>query len=183
MGKLSVFNFITLDGYYKGANEDISWHMHGNDENKFAAENLKAGNTLIFGRVTYEMMAGFWPTPAGKALSPEVADGMNRVEKIVFSRTLKKPTWNNSRVVSEDIVGEIKKLKAAGKNMTILGSGTIMTQLSQAGLIDDFQFLLNPVILGKGTSIFEGIDHKITLKLTGSEKLKNGLLILNYQPV
>jgi dihydrofolate reductase len=76
MGKLSVFNFISLDGYYKGENEDISWHMHGNDENKFAAENLKAGNTLIFGRVTYEMMASFWPTPAGKALSAEVADGM-----------------------------------------------------------------------------------------------------------
>lgn len=182
MGKLGVFNFITLDGYYKGVNEDISWHVHGNDENKFAANNLKSNNTLLFGRVTYEMMASFWPTPAGQALSPEVADGMNRVEKIVFSRTLKKATWNNSRIVSENMASEVKKLKAAGKNMTILGSGSIMTQLTEAGLIDDFQFLLNPVVLGKGTSIFAGIDHKLNLNLTGSETLKNGLILLNYKP-
>lgn len=90
MRKLSVFNFITLNGFYKGPGGDISWHKHGEEGSKFSEENLKSANILLFGRVTYEMMAGFWPSPMAYETFPAVAEGMNNTDKIVFSKTLKK---------------------------------------------------------------------------------------------
>ena len=97
MAKLNVFNFITVNGFYKGANEDISWHKHDDPEaSQFAADSSTSGGMLLFGRVTYEMMAGFWPTPAAAEAYPEVAKGMNSMEKIVFSNTLKCVDWENS---------------------------------------------------------------------------------------
>ena len=89
MRKLTVFNFVTLNGYFEGPKGDISWHKHGADENEYAIEKLGTGNMLLFGRVTYEMMAGYWPTPDAIKNDPVVAERMNSAEKIVFSRTLK----------------------------------------------------------------------------------------------
>jgi dihydrofolate reductase len=116
MGKLSVFNFITLNGFYKGPNNDISWHRHGAEENEFASEGLKSGSILLFGRVTYEMMAGYWPTPLAAQNDPSTAEGMNNSEKIVFSRTLKNAKWNNTRIISVNLIEEVKKLKKNGKD-------------------------------------------------------------------
>ncbi len=152
MRKLTAFLFISLDGYYKGINEDISWHIHGGDEIKFSEKSLQSRNILLFGRVTYEMMAGFWTTPEAKKTLPVVAEGMNNCEKIVFSNTLTKADWQNSRVVSGDIISEMRKLKSgSGGDMTILGSGTILTRFADAVLLDEFQILIDPVALGKGT--------------------------------
>jgi dihydrofolate reductase len=133
MGKLSVFNFMTLNGYFKGPNEDTSWHHHGNpEEGDFAADGAQSDSIILFGRKTYEMMADFWPTDAALNSMPEIAEGMNRSEKIVFSRTLRIAEWNNTRIVKNNIVEEIKKLKATSKkDMTILGSGSILTQLAR----------------------------------------------------
>lgn len=182
MSKLTVFNFITLNGYFKGPNEDISWHKHGHQENEFAAESLKAGNLLLFGRVTYDMMASYWPTAMAKENDPGVADGMNSAEKIVFSRTLKKPEWENTRIIKDNILEEIKKLKQAGKNMTLLGSGTIVTQFAEQGLIDEYQIMVDPVVIADGTPIFKNINRKLELKLTNSRSFKSGVVLLSYVP-
>ena len=184
MRKLNVFNFITLNGYYKGRNGDLSWHKHGGEEGEYSKEGLAANNILLFGRVTYEMMASYWPTPMAKENDPEVAEGMNKAEKIVFSKTLKKADWSNTKVIKENIIEEIKKLKQeSGKNMTILGSGSIVTQFADNGLIDEYEFMLDPVALGDGTPIFKNISHNLELKLTGTRTFKSGVILLSYQSI
>jgi dihydrofolate reductase len=184
MRKVTVFNFITLNGYFKGPKGDISWHRHGAEENEYAASNLKSGGTLLFGRLTYEMMANYWPTPIAIKNDPIVAAGMNHADKIVFSRTLKKVEWSNTRLVKDNIVEEIRKMKQQpGKDMTVLGSGSIVAQFAEQDLIDEYQIMVDPVVLGRGTSIFKGIKHKLDLKLTGTRTFKSGVVLLSYQPV
>ncbi len=184
MRKVTVFNFVTLNGYFEGPNGDISWHRHGAEENEYGAENLKSGGTLLFGRVTYEMMASYWSTPIAIKNDPIVAEGMNNADKIVFSRTLKKVGWNNTRLVKDNIVEEIKKMKQMpGKDMALLGSGSILTQFAEQDLIDEYQIMVDPVVIGDGTSLFKGLKHKLDLKLTMTRTFKSGVVLLCYQPV
>jgi dihydrofolate reductase len=185
MSKLTVFNFVTLNGYFKGPGGDLSWHRHGAEENEFAAGNLNSpGNILLFGRVTYEMMAGYWPTPEAIKNDPVVAEGMNKADKIVFSRSLKKAEWNNTRLVKDNIIEEVKKMKQLpGKDMTILGSGSIITQFAEQGLIDGYQIMVDPVALGDGTPIFKGISRRLELKLTTTNTFKSGVILLCYEPM
>ena len=184
MGKLSIFNFITIDGYFEGPNRDISWHRHGAEENGYAAEMLKYGATLLFGRVTYELMAGYWPTPLAHKNDPIVAEGMNKADKIVFSRTLKKAEWNNTKLMKDDIVEEIKIMKQSAVNhLVVLGSGSIVTQFAEQDLIDEYQFMVDPVVLGDGTPIFKGMKQKLDLKLTSTRTFKSGVVLLCYRPV
>jgi dihydrofolate reductase len=129
------------------------------------------------------MMASYWPTPEAMKNDPAVAAGMNRAEKIVFSRTLKKPAWNNTRLVKTNIAKEVRKLKHEGKTMTILGSGSIVTQLAQLGLIDEYQIMIDPVALGNGTTLFKGLKGKLDLKLKGTKAFKSGVVLLSYQPL
>ena len=184
MGKLSVFNFITLNGYFEGPKSDISWHRHGAEENAYAVDALKSGSTLLFGRVTYDMMASYWPTPLAMKNDPVVAEGMNKANKIVFSRTLKKVEWSNTRLVTDNMADEVKKMKKVpGKNMTVLGSGSIVTQLAQQGLIDEYEIMVDPVLLGDGTPIFKGIKQTLNLKLTASKTFRSGVVLLSYVPM
>lgn len=180
MGTLSVFNFATLNGFYKGVGEDISWHRHGEEEGKFSAESSSHGAVLLFGRKTYEMMKSFWPTPDAAKAMPVVAKNMNEAEKIVFSRTLKTSDWQGTRVVSGKIEDEVRKLKQAGKTMTVLGSGSIVAQLADAGLIDTYQFMIDPVAIGEGTPMFNGLKKKLDLKLTSTRTFKSGVVLLSY---
>ena len=184
MGKLSVFNFVTLNGFYKGPAGDISWHKHGEEGSKLSEENLRSGNILLFGRVTYEMMANFWPSPMAYESFPVVAEGMNNAEKIVFSRTLKKADWKNTRLVKDNIVDEIKALKKMpGKNMTILGSGSIVSIFAEHGLVDEYQFMIDPIAIGDGIPIFKGIGKQLDLKLTDTKIFGSGAVLLTYQPL
>jgi dihydrofolate reductase len=184
MAKLSVFNFITLNGFYKGPGENIGWHSHGEEEAAYSLEGLRSESILLFGRVTYKMMANFWPTPEAIKNMPAVAEGMNRAEKIVFSRTLKKADWKNTKVVNGNIIEEMRKLKnTSTKDMTILGSGSIVTQFAEEGLIDGYQIMLDPVAIGSGTPIFHNIRHALDLKLTGTRTFRRGAVLLNYEPV
>jgi dihydrofolate reductase len=185
MGKLTIFNFVTLNGFFKGPDEDISWHRHGQEENEYAAEMLQTGDgILLFGRVTYEQMASYWPTPEAIKNSPAVAKRMNNASKIVFSRSLKKADWSNTRLVNDNMVEEVKKMKQLpGKDMAVLGSGSIVTQFADQGLIDEYQIMLDPVALGDGTPIFKGIRQKLDLKLTKSRTFKSGVVLLCYQPM
>ena len=184
MSRVTVFNFVTLNGYFEGPKGDTSWHVHGAEESEYAVEMLKSGDTLLFGRVTYEFMASYWPTPDAIKNAPIVADGMNKADKIVFSRTLKKVEWNNTRLVKDNIEEEMKKMKQMpGKNMTLLGSGSIVTQFAEQGLIDEYQIMVDPVVLGDGTPIFKNMKHKLELKLTRTRTFKSGVVLLCYQPV
>lgn len=182
MGKLSSFTFITLNGFYKGINEDISWHRHGAEESEYAARGANSESILLFGRITYEMMVSYWPTPAAYQNMPAVAEGMNNSEKIVFSKTLGKAEWKNTKLIKDNIVDEIKKLKkTSAKGMTILGSGSIVSQFAEAGLIDEYQIMLDPVVLGDGIPIFKGMKNKLDLTLTDIKRFKSGIVLLSYR--
>ncbi|HEX2630651.1 MAG TPA: dihydrofolate reductase family protein [Chitinophagaceae bacterium] len=187
MRKLSVFNFVTLNGFYKGPSEDISWHQHaaaGSEESEFGKEGTQQDNIILFGRVTYEMMKSYWPTSMANEQNPVIAEGMNKAMKIVFSKKLKNADWENAQVINEDLVGYVKKLKqTATKDMIILGSGSITTQLTDAGLIDQYQFMIDPVAIGSGTAMFNGIKKKLDLELIGSRIFKSGIVLLTYQPL
>lgn len=185
MRKLSVFNAVSLDGYFTGPGGDLSWAHHdpGDDEwNGFTAENAGGDGMLLFGRVTYEMMAGFWPTPMATASMPEVAAGMNRMPKIVFSTTMTNATWQNTRLVKSDPVGELRRLKnEPGPDMVILGSGTIIAPLAQAGLIDAYQLAVCPVALGSGRSMFQGVAPPVRLIQKKQRGFRNGNVVLWYE--
>jgi len=183
MRKLKAFNILTLNGYFKSPQDDISWHVHGEEEEQYSIDSLQHGHVLLFGRRTYDMMASFWPTAMAAKQSPEVAVGMNRAEKIVFTRTPFAPAWSNTRVVSGDIVGEIRALKAtAGPSMTILGSGSIVSLFAGHGLIDEFDFMIDPVAIPDGTPAFAGIPDRLALELTGSRVFRSGTVLLTYRP-
>jgi dihydrofolate reductase len=184
MRKITAFNFITLNGFFKGPDADISWHRHGDEENQYGVEMMKSGNILLYGRVTYEMMAGYWSSPQAVKNDPVMAELMNKAEKMVFSKTLKKAEWNNSRLMKDNILEEIKNMKKTpGKNMALLGSGNILTQFAEQGLIDEYQIMVDPVVIGDGTPILKGITHKLNLKLTMSRTFKTGVVLLCYEPM
>jgi dihydrofolate reductase len=184
MRKLMVFNSVTVDGYFTDKNNDMSW-AHAQDDpewNEFVAGNAKSGGEMMFGRVTYQMMESFWPTPAAANAFPEVAEGMNKSPKIVFSKTLNEATWNNTRLLKGDLIEEVKKLKEeSGDQLVLMGSGSIVAQLAPAGLIDEYQMVVNPLILGDGRTMFEGVKEKIRLTLTDSRTFKNGNVLLSYK--
>jgi dihydrofolate reductase len=185
MRRLSAFEQVSLDGFFTDASGDMSWaHKQDPEWNEFAAKNASGGGALLFGRVTYEMMAGFWPTAAAKERMPEVAKGMNDMPKVVFSRTLKDASWKNTRLVKGDLLAEVRKMKAdPGPDMAILGSGSVVSQLTQAGLIDELQIVVVPIVLGKGRTLFGTVDRKIGLKRTQARPFGNGNVALWYEPV
>ena len=184
MRRLTVFNNVSLDGFFTDQNGDMSWaHKNDPEWNAFSADNARGGGELVFGRVTYEMMASFWPTPAALEKMPVLAKQMNNLPKVVFSRTLKEATWNNTKLVKSDLVGEVRRMKAeAGPNLVIMGSGTIVSQLAQAGLIDEYQIVVDPVVLGKGRTLFEGVNEKVNLKRTAERAFGNGNVLVCYEP-
>lgn len=183
MGKLSSFNFISLDGFFKGPDEDTSWHSHGEEEIRFSEEMLAQNNILIFGRKTYEMMVDFWTTDMALEMLPKVAGGMNQAEKIVFSSQMPPDNiWQNTRFVSEDLYQTVRQLKLKeSKGMTILGSGTLVRQLAAHNLIDEYQFMIDPVVLGQGTSLFDGMHYSLNLKLTETRTFSDGVVLLIYK--
>jgi dihydrofolate reductase len=185
MGRLIAFEQVSLDGFFVDAAGDMSWaHKQDAEWNAFAAGNASGGGALLFGRVTYEMMASFWPTPMAFERMPSVAEGMTRMPKWVFSRTLKQVSWVNTTLVKGDLVAEVRKLKAEpGPGIAILGSGSIVSQLTRAGLIDELQIVVNPIVLGRGRTLFEGVEQKLGLKLIQSRTFGNGNVVLYYQPV
>ncbi len=186
MRRLVVFNSVTLDGYFTGVNGDMSWaHKDPLDAewNSFVAGNSSSDGPLVFGRVTYEMMVSFWPTPNAIKNIPAVAAGMNARPKIVFSRTLVGAAWNNTTLVKGDVTSEMRRMKQEpGGDMAILGSGSIVSQLAQVGLIDEYQIALTPVVLGQGRTMFETVNEKLAMKLTKTRAFNNGSVLLHYEP-
>jgi dihydrofolate reductase len=187
MRRLVAFSQITLDGYFAGPNGDLGWaHKRKSDAewNTFVADNAKGGGLLVLGRITYDLMASYWPTPHAIENDPIVAGRMNSLPKVVFSRTLDQASWSNTTLVKGSPAAAIRRLKAEpGDHMAILGSGSIVSQLAAEGLIDEYQIVVNPVVLGKGRTLFEGIKEKLTLELTQTRTFGNGNALLCYQPM
>lgn len=185
MRKIIAFNFLTINGFYKGVNDDSSWHVHAEEGNKYSENKLSADNILVFGRKTYELMAGYWPSPMAYEGYPLVAKRMNESEKIVLSQTLNTADWHNTRILSGNTMDQIRQLKAtSGKNIAILGSGSIINQLTDEHLIDEYEFLIDPLAIGQGTPLFENIKNKLELKLMNSQIFeKSGQVVLKYQRV
>jgi len=182
--KLVVFNSVSLDGYFTDHRGDMSWaHRQDKEWNDFVQGNASGGGELLFGRVTYDMMNSFWPTPIAAEQFPVVAEQMNKLPKVVFSRSIKEATWNNTRLFNDDLVKNIKKLKdEKGDGMVIMGSGNIIAQLAPHGLIDEYQMAVVPVVLGSGRTMFEGVEDKLNLKLTKTRAFKNGNVFSCYEP-
>jgi dihydrofolate reductase len=185
MRKLVVFNHVSLDGYFVDENGDMSWakaHHVDAEWNAFVEENASGGGTLLFGRITYELMVSFWPTPLASESMPLVAERMNNLPKVVFSTTLEKASWNNTKLVSGDLVAEVQNMKKErGSDMLIMGSGTVISQLAPEGVIDAYQIVVNPIVLGKGRTMFEGVNRKLNLKLTKTRAFGNGNVFLSYE--
>lgn len=186
MPTLSVFNSVSADGYFTDAHGDMSWAYAGADDPEwqaFVGGNASGGGALLFGRITYDQMAGFWPTRQAMETMPAVAAGMNRMEKYVASRTMTTAGWANSRVLRGELTDAVRALKAGeGPDIVILGSGSVVAQLAAAGLIDSYQLVVCPVALGAGRTLFDGLAGAVALRLTESRAFRNGKVVNTYLP-
>ena len=189
MRKLIMWNVITLDGYFEGMqNWDLSFHevIWGPELEKLSLEQLHSADYLVFGRVTYEGMAAYWTKAEGE--NAEIAELMNKIPKLVFSKTLKSVDWNNSTLIKENASAEISKLKAQGDgDMYVFGSANLSETFMNDNLFDEYRLGIAPVILGSGRPLFkQGItspkemaSHK-NLKLISTQQLSNGGVVLIY---
>lgn len=183
MRKIGVFENVSLDGFFAGPNGEIDWFKRHEEMAQYAAKQASRGPTILLGRVTYELMASYWPSATPPAENPILIDAMNNSPKIVFSRTLKKAEWKNTTVIKDNIADEIQKLKKQpGTDMVILGSGSIVQAFTNLGLIDEYELSVHPIVLGSGKSLFGNIRKRLNLKLVKTETFKNGVVILGYQP-
>ena len=137
---------------------------------------------FMFGRVSYESLAAFWPTPAGEAANKFYADSLNNTPKVVFSRTLKDPPWQNTRVLDKLDTATIDGLKQQGDGtILIFGSGTIVSQLLELDAIDEYQLLVNPIVLGKGKRLFRDVESAKRLKLAETQAFPSGIVLMRYE--
>lgn len=183
MRKIILFNMITLDGYFEGPDRDISWHTVDEEFNDFAIDQLNAAGGLIFGRITYELMYSYWPTPAANQDDPGVAGLMNSLPKYVFSRTLGHVEWNNTKLLKGDAAGEVAQLKEQpGKDLFIFGSGILAASLTDQGLIDEYRLMVSPIVLGRGRPLFEGVKQPLPFTLVRTRSFRNGNVLLVHEP-
>lgn len=182
MRNLIFFNLMSLDGYFEGEKQDISWHNVDNEFNEFAIEQLESAGGLIFGRETYELMANFWPSPEAIKNDPVVAGWMKKLPKFTFSKTLPDVAWENTTLISGDAVQEMMRLKQQpGKVLFIFGSADLADTFFHYGLIDEIRVLINPLILGSGTPLFKPQPRNKKLHLAGARTFQNGNVLLTYR--
>src|SRR5262245_16950134 len=178
MGRISTYLQVSLDGYFAGPNGEIDWFKDTEPDpefQEFSLERARGESTLLFGRTTYEMMAAAWPSDEAYEEQPGMADVMARSPKIVFSRSMagteEGPRWQNVEL-RRDL--DASELRGDPRNFTTLGSGSIVRQLTELGCVDEYTFVVNPVLLGRGKSAFAGIDAT-RLEAVEARSFKNGL--------
>ncbi|MFK7694917.1 dihydrofolate reductase family protein [Paenibacillus sp. HJGM_3] len=178
MRKLIVQEFVTLDGFFAGPNGEIDWHIVDEEYDEYANRFLHSVDMLLFGKVTYQMMASYWPTA-----HHGIADFMNSISKVVVSTSLENAEWQNTRLVKENVVEEITRLKQqSAKDMAIFGSASLASTLLYADLIDEYQLTVAPVVLGEGKPLFRDVQDRINMKLLRTRTLQSGCIQLHYQP-
>ena len=167
---------VSVDGYFEGPDHDISWHNVDKEFNEFANNQLEEIGILLFGRRTYDLMASFWPKSKSTT-----AGLMNALPKVVVSHSIFEPEWENTTVISTNVIDEIQKLKAQpGKDIAIFGSNMLCVSLMEAGLVDEFRIMTCPVALGKGTSLFAGLSKRVKFHLAKQHKFDSGNLLQYY---
>jgi dihydrofolate reductase len=198
MRRIVMFNRVTADGYFAGTDGNLDWVVPDAELDRSAAQRIQRSDsdtTILFGRRTYEQFEAFWshalddsptspdPHDAGR-VSPEMramAVMLNESTKLVFSRTLIDVTWKNSRLLQEFDPDEMEAMKRQpGKDMMIFGSGSIVSQLTQHGLIDEYQFVVSPVLLGSGRSLIDGVLANLRLDLKEVREFPSGTVMLRY---
>jgi len=183
MRKVVLFNRISIDGFFAGPNGEIDWFVQDPEVDK-ATHQMMHPDTILFGRLTYQMFESYWPHLASDPNAPKeflvLANELNQMTKVVFSKTLKEVTWVNSKLVKGNVPEEVRKLKqGAGLEIVIFGSGTIVQQLAGEGLIDEYLILASPVVLGTGKLLFKDVK-KSSLKLLGARDFNSGNVLLHY---
>lgn len=183
MRKLFMFMMVSLDGFFEGPNHELDWHNVDEEFNQFALDQLDEIDTLLFGRVTYQMMASYWPTEEAKRDDPEVAEKMNNLSKVVSSTTLDSVDWSNSTLIKGNVPEEVSRLKELpGKDMAIFGSSDLTVSLMKMGLVDEVRIMMNPVVLGKGKLLFGGMGEA-KFELLRTKVFNSGNVLLCYQPI
>lgn len=182
MRKLYLFMMISADGFFEGENHDLSWHNVDPEFNRFAIKQLEDTGAIVFGRRTYDLMASYWPTEKVKKQDPEVFGYMNSLPKYVCSSSLKRADWANTKIISQDFGSTIRQLKQEkGKSIAVFGSSSLSLLLMKHGLIDEFRIMVNPVFIGRGTPLFEGLEERLRMKLLRTSRFRSGNVLLRYQ--
>jgi len=171
---------MTLDGYLEGPGRDISWHerVWGDELEQFSIEVGRSAGGLMFGRITYELMATYWPSQTGA-----IADYMNALPKFVFSRTLQHSDWNNTQVFGGDVEATVRRLKReSAKDIFLFGSAGLAETLMRHDLFDELRIAVAPVLLGAGTPLFTPGAARRDLELIDTRATETGAAILFYRP-
>jgi dihydrofolate reductase len=180
-----MLNRVSMDGFFAGPNgESHEWFIQDQKVDK-AAHEMMEPDTVLFGRVTYKIFEEHWPKMEKDPKAPKeakaTADELNKMTKLVFSKTLKEVAWQNSKLMKGDLIEQVRKLKQGnGRDIVIFGSGTIIQQLTDEQLIDEYLFVLTPVILGKGKSFFKDVKQ-LKLKLLEVRDFDSGNVMLHYK--
>lgn len=181
MRKVVMWNLVSLDGFFQGASQwDLSWHQDvwGDELEQFSVEQARSADMLLFGRRTYEGMAAYWADAEG-----EIADFMNGVHKLVFSRTLHTVTWRNSALATQPPQEEVARLKAQpGKDILVFGSAELSAALMHHGMIDEYRLGVVPIVLGGGAPLFKPRPEPMRMSLIEARPLSTGCVILTYRP-
>jgi dihydrofolate reductase len=188
MRKLVLTEWISADGYTAGPDNDMSFVGESFDDEmgQYESDILDRADTLVLGRVTYESFAGSWPhvpdNPNASEAEKDYARRLNSMRKIVFSRSLGSADWNNSTLERQIDADAIRRLKQAdGKDVLIYGSAKLVQQLTALDLIDEYQLLVHPVLLGGGSRLFGELDARRRLKLVSARPFASGVVLLTYQ--
>ena len=173
---------VSLDGYFEGLGHAIDWHSADTEFNQFAAEQIEQVDTLIFGRRTYELLSRYWPNAkAQDEYDAIVTEKMNQLRKVVFSRSINGSSWHNTTVSAD--IAEVEKLKREpGKEIAVFGSNALAVALLNARLLDEWRVMVNPVVLGTGTSLFSGRKEPLKLSLSEIRSFKSGNVLFSYRP-
>ncbi|MFT3701767.1 MAG: dihydrofolate reductase family protein [Agriterribacter sp.] len=185
MRKIISFMHISLDGFVAGPNGEMDWIKVDEEIFDYVGKRIGEGDTALYGRVTYEMMEGYWPTagdqPNASKHDIEHSKWYAQVHKVVLSTTMKDAELNNTTIISDNIADSIHKIKQiSGPDIAVFGSPTATHALIQLGLIDGYWLFVNPVVLGKGIPLFTDIKNKIKLTLLNSRQFTCGVTELNY---
>jgi len=183
MRKIIVLSYLTLDGFTASSDGSSKWIVWDEGVDEYYIETQRTADAIIFGRTTYESLKDYWSTSKSAHENPELTGYINETKKIVFSKSLDKADWNNTTILHQIAPEEIKALKKeSGRNIMIIGSGSVVSQLANANLIDEYRFISMPVVLGEGKPYFQNLDHRLDLELVETRNFKCGNVLHRYQP-